>query len=147
MAIYGYLCTMISNKITPEELWSRQRISSLDIDYDLWSKKRETIIEFSQMSQSCIFLVDVFKNRYDFASENFSQLFGYNPVSIKTIKEQGDVLEERIHPDDRSQLIENGCLINVCHLCLKNIVSKINQMEINQVLCRIYTGNIEKSIA
>jgi len=50
-------------------------------------------------------------------------------------------------PDDRSLLIENGCLINVCHLCLKNIVSKINQMEINQVLCRIYTSNIEKSIA
>jgi len=96
MAIYGYLCTMISNRITPKELWSRQQISSLDIDYDLWSKKRETIIEFSQMSQSCIFFVDVFKNRYDFASENFSQLFGYNPVSIKTIKEQGDVLEERI---------------------------------------------------
>lgn len=106
MAIYGYLCTMISNKITPEELWSRQQISSLDVDYALWSKKRETIIEFSQMSQSCIFLVDVFKNRYDFASENFSQIFGYNPVSIKTIKEQGNVLEERIHPDDRSQLIE-----------------------------------------
>lgn len=97
---------MISNNITREELWSRQQISSLDIDYDLWNKKRESIMEFSHMSQSCIFTVDVFKERYDFASANFSTLFGYNPAWIKTIRKQGDLLEERIHPDDRGQLIE-----------------------------------------
>ncbi|MGC3978381.1 MAG: LuxR C-terminal-related transcriptional regulator [Paludibacteraceae bacterium] len=106
---------MISNRITPEELWSRQHISSLDIDYDLWNKKRESIQEFSQMSRSCIFTVDVFKERYDFASDNFSHIFGYNPNWIKTIRKQGDLLEERIHPDDRGQLaacqIEHGQFI------------------------------------
>jgi DNA-binding CsgD family transcriptional regulator len=97
---------MISNKITPEELWSRQRISNLDINYDLWNKKRETIEVLSQISQSCIFTVDVFKKRYDFASDNFSTIFGYNPAWIKTIRRQGDLLEERIHTDDRKQLFE-----------------------------------------
>ncbi|MDR2037333.1 MAG: LuxR C-terminal-related transcriptional regulator [Bacteroidales bacterium] len=97
---------MIHHKITPEELWAKQQISSLDVDYDCWSKKRESVRKFSQISQSCIFTVDVFKKRYDFASDNFSCIFGYHPVRIQTIRKQGDLLEERIHPDDRAQLIE-----------------------------------------
>ncbi|MFV0332288.1 MAG: LuxR C-terminal-related transcriptional regulator [Dysgonomonas sp.] len=97
---------MISNKITPRELWSKQQISSSDVDYDLWNEKRNSIREFSQMSPSCIFTVDVFKERYDFASENFSRLLGYRSNWIKTIRKQGDLLEERIHPDDRDQLAE-----------------------------------------
>lgn len=96
---------MTPNNITPKELWSRQQISSFDVDYDLWNKKREFIQEFARMSQSCIFTVDVFKERYDFASDNFSTIFGYNPAWIKTIRGQGDLLEERMHPDDREQLI------------------------------------------
>ena len=53
---------MTTNKITPEELWARQQISPLDVDYDLWNERRASIQTFSQMSQSCIFTVDVFKN-------------------------------------------------------------------------------------
>ena len=98
---------MTTNKITPEELWARQQISPLDVDYDLWNERRASIQTFSQMSQSCIFTVDVFKERYDFASDNFATIFGYNPTWIKTIRKQGDLLEERIHPDDRAQLIEH----------------------------------------
>jgi DNA-binding CsgD family transcriptional regulator len=96
----------MNEQITPKELWSKQQICSLDTDYDFWNRKRESIEQFSQMSQSCIFTVDVFKERYDFASDNFSTFFGYNPAWIKTIRQQGDLLEERIHPSDRSQLIE-----------------------------------------
>lgn len=96
----------MNEQITPKELWSKQQICSLDTDYNLWNRKRESIEQFSQMSQSCIFTVDVFKERYDFASDNFSTFFGYNPAWIKTIRQQGDLLEERIHPSDRSQLIE-----------------------------------------
>ncbi len=96
----------MKEKITPEELWSRQQITPLDVDYKLWEKKRKTIQAFSQMSQSCIFIVDVFKQRYDFASGNFSHIFGYNPTDIKTINKQDDLLEERIHPDDRLQMLE-----------------------------------------
>lgn len=69
--------TITVKNTTPQELWSRQRISSLDVDYDFWNAKREVIQSFAQMSRSCIFTVDVFKGRYDFASENLSQLFGY----------------------------------------------------------------------
>lgn len=97
---------MITNKITPEELWAKQQISSLDVDYDFWNERRASIEEFSQMSHSCIFTVDVFKERYDFASDNFAHIFGYNPMWIKTIRKQGDLLEERIYPDDRAHLIE-----------------------------------------
>ena len=98
---------MTINEITPEELWTRQQISPLDVDYDLWNERRASIQTFSQMSQSCIFTVDVFKERYDFASDNFATIFGYNPTWIKTIRKQGDLLEERIHPDDRAQLVEH----------------------------------------
>ena len=97
---------MATGRITPEELWARQQISSLDVDYDLWNEKRASIQAFSQMSQSCIFTVDVFKERYDFASDNFARIFGYNPGWIQTIRKQGDLLEERIHLDDRVQLFE-----------------------------------------
>lgn len=97
---------MISNNITPKKLWARQQISSLDVNYDLWNKKRESIQNFSRISQSCIFTVDVFKERYDFASECFSTIFGCNSAWIKTIRRQGDLLEDRIHPDDRRQLVE-----------------------------------------
>ena len=106
---------MKSDNLTPEELWSRQQISNLDVDYDLWTKRREFIQVFSQMSHSCIFTVDVFKGIYDFASDNFSYLFGYDLTAINTIQEQGDLLEERIHPDDLVQLrefqIEHGQFI------------------------------------
>lgn len=115
MAICRYFCSMISNKVTPEELWARQQITGLDVDYNFWNKKRESIQEFAQMSRSCIFTVDVFKKRYDFASDNFSHLLGYNPAWIKTIRKQGNLLEERIHTDDRIQLtelqIEHGLFI------------------------------------
>ena len=74
---------------------------------DSWNERRASIQAFSQMSQSCIFTVDVFKERYDFASDNFATIFGYNPIWIKTIRKQGDLQEERIHPDDRTQLIEH----------------------------------------
>lgn len=106
---------MIPPKITPEELWSRQLITAPDVDYDLWEQKRNSIRQFSQASQSCIFTVDVFKKRYDFASDHFSRLFGYRPDWIQTIWKQGDLLEDRIHPDDRSQMaeyqIEHGLFI------------------------------------
>lgn len=97
---------MTTNKTTPEELWARQQIRPLDVDYDLWNERRASIQTFSEMSQSCIFMVDVFKERYDFASDNFARMFGYNPAWIKTIREQGDLLEERIHPDDRDELVD-----------------------------------------
>ena len=78
---------MTTNKTTPKELWARQQISGPDVDYDLWNKKRISVQAFSQMSQSCIFTVDVFKERYDFASDSFAHLFGYNPTWIKTIRQ------------------------------------------------------------
>lgn len=99
-----YLCHMGTHKITPKELWARQQISSLDVDYKEWEEKRQSIQEFSRISPGCIFTVDVFKERYDFASDNFACLFGYNPAWLKTIRTQGDLLEERIHPDDRDAL-------------------------------------------
>ncbi|SBW02478.1 LuxR C-terminal-related transcriptional regulator [uncultured Dysgonomonas sp.] len=97
---------MDQHDITPEELWSRQQISGLDVDYDLWNEKRESIREFARISGSCIFTVDVFQRRYDFASESFSAIFGYEPEKITVIQEHGDFLEERIHPDDRKELTE-----------------------------------------
>ncbi|MCD7973598.1 MAG: LuxR C-terminal-related transcriptional regulator [Candidatus Azobacteroides sp.] len=97
---------MDGKKITPRELWSKQQITDTDVDYIFWNEKRKTIQEIARVSHSCLFTVDVFKERYDFASDNFVSLFGYNPAWIETIRRHGDLLEERIHPDDRLQLME-----------------------------------------
>jgi len=105
--IYRYICIMAPGKIIVKDMWSRQKIKSLDIDYHVWKEKRESIQKLSRISQSCIFTVDVFKCRYDFASESFADIFGYNLSWIKNIEKQGDLLEERIHPDDRDKMIHN----------------------------------------
>ncbi len=97
---------MVSNNVSPRELWAKQQICNQDVDYDLWNMKRKTIQEMSRISHECIFTVDVFRERYDFASQNFASIFGYNPSYIQTIQNQGDLLEERIHPDDRVQIAE-----------------------------------------
>jgi len=97
---------MISNKSVLKEMWSRQKITGLDVDYNFWEKKRELIQQVSRISQSCLFTVDVFKNRYDFASESFSDIFGYKLAWIRNIHRQGDLLEDRIHPDDRNKITD-----------------------------------------
>lgn len=132
---------MTIQRITPEELWSRQQISSLDTDYKLWDKKRTSIQAFSQISPSCIFTVDVFKKRYDFASDHFTDLFGYNSKQIKTIRKQGNLLEERIHPDDRAQLpafqIEHGLFIYSLPQEERNDYQQVFQIRMQNVLATI----------
>ena len=103
MAIFAL---MISTKLTREEMWSRQQISSLDVDYDFWNRKRELIQQMSQISQSCLFTVDVFRGRYDFASSGFSDLFGYKPEWLNSIEKNGNFLEDMVHPDDLETLIK-----------------------------------------
>ncbi len=106
---------MTIQRITPEELWSRQQISSLDTDYKLWDKKRTSIQAFFPNKPKLYLHCRCIQKRYDFASDHFTDLFGYNSKQIKTIRKQGNLLEERIHPDDRAQLpafqIEHGLFI------------------------------------
>jgi DNA-binding CsgD family transcriptional regulator len=97
---------MVATKLTREEMWSRQQISSLDVDYNFWNRKRALIQQMSQISQSCLFTVDVFRGRYDFASSAFSDLFGYKPEWLNSIEKQGDFLEDMVHPDDLEKLIK-----------------------------------------
>lgn len=40
-------------------------------------------MEFQDMSQSPIFTVDIFKERYDFVSGNFPIMFAYTPCMDK----------------------------------------------------------------
>jgi len=96
---------MRSKETTREDMWARQQIGPQDVDYALWNARREQIRQMSKFSHSCFFTVDVYKGKYDFASESFSVIFGYEREWINTIQRQGDLLEERIHPDDRDALI------------------------------------------
>ena len=83
----------------------------------MFSKQWQT--QMQMVTQSPLVLAQyafqLFKKRYDFASDHFTDLFGYNSKQIKTIRKQGNLLEERIHPDDRAQLpafqIEHGLFI------------------------------------
>lgn len=96
---------MEEKKAAVEKLWARQQILESDVDYDFWDEKRESLIRWSRFSPGCLFAVDVFKGIYDFASDHFADLFGYNPDRIRTIRKQGDLLDDRIHPADRDQLL------------------------------------------
>ena len=91
--------------ITREELWAKQRLSFTDIDYTVWERDKSMLHQFSKISGNCTFVVDVYKCRYAYASQNFVDLLGYDSHKIATLEKQGDYLESRIHPDDRAQLL------------------------------------------
>ncbi len=89
-----------------QKLWAKQQIGNNDVDYHLWGQKRELLRELAGLSHSCLFTVDVFKGRYDFASPAFSTLFGYKPEWLNSIQKQGDFFEDMAHPDDLDELIK-----------------------------------------
>lgn len=95
---------MKSTDNTREELWAKQCLSATDIDYSVWERDKYMLQQLSKMSSSCAFVVDVYKCSYTYASSNFVDLLGYDSHKIETLERQGDYLESRIHPDDRSQL-------------------------------------------
>ena len=97
---------MSRDKLTREEMWSRQQISSFDVDYNLWERQREGLRQMSLISRCCMFTVDVFKGQYDFASDSFADIFGFKLNLLQNINEQDDLLETRIHPEDSVQLID-----------------------------------------
>lgn len=95
---------MKSTNITREEMWAKQCLSSTDIDYSVWERDKSLLHQLSKLSRNCTFVVDVYKCRYAYASSNFVDLLGYDDHKIATLERQGDYLESRIHPDDRTQL-------------------------------------------
>lgn len=86
-------------------MWAQQQISCYDVDYNIWEKRRSSLVKMAQISPDCVFTVDVYKNRYDYASNNFIDLFGYPGSQIKNIRQNGDILENRIHPIDREDML------------------------------------------
>lgn len=95
---------MKSTNVSREEMWAKQCLSSTDIDYSVWERDKSLIHQLSKLSRNCTFVVDVYKCRYAYASSNFVDLLGYDDHKIATLERQGDYLESRIHPDDRTQL-------------------------------------------
>ena len=89
-----------------QKLWAKQQISSNDVDYHLWGQKRKLLRQMADLSHSCLFAVDVFKGRYDFATSGFSYLFGYKPEWLNLIEKQGDFFEDMVHPDDLNKLMK-----------------------------------------
>lgn len=97
---------MNSKESIIEKMWSRQQISSRDVDYDFWDQKRSLIQQMAGISHSCLFTVDVFRKSYDFASLSFSDLFGYKTDWLNAIGNRENFLEEMTHPDDREKLMD-----------------------------------------
>lgn len=95
---------MKSTNVSREEMWAKQCLSSTDIDYSVWERDKSLLHQLSKLSRNCTFVVDVYKCRYAYASSNFVDLLGYDNHKIATLERQGDYLESRIHPDDRTQL-------------------------------------------
>lgn len=89
-----------------QKLWEKQQISHDDVDYRAWRQKRELLRQMANLSHSCLFTVDVFRGRYDFASSGFSELFGFRNEWLSSIEKQGDLIEDMIHPDDRDKMIQ-----------------------------------------
>ncbi len=88
------------------QMWARQGISPADLDREGWGRRRAEIVRMAALSRSCIFTVDVYKGVYDYASEGFTDLFGIDTERLRNISEQGDFIEELIHPDDRDRLAD-----------------------------------------
>ena len=78
------------------ELWARQGISPADIDDERWARRRDEIVRMAAWSRSCIYLVDVYREVYDYISEQFIELFGVGSESVEAL----------VHPDDRERLTE-----------------------------------------
>ncbi|MCC8188697.1 MAG: LuxR C-terminal-related transcriptional regulator [Bacteroides sp.] len=91
---------------TPEQMWARQHISGCDVNNRLWAEKKKMLQQWAFRSPECMFAVDVYRCRYDFASDRFSDLLGYPLSRIRNIRKQGDFLQDQIHGDDRSRLAE-----------------------------------------
>ena len=107
MAIYSYICILMGSAAnTVRDMWARQQISPADIDYGRLGSRRAELIRMAELSRSCIFTVDVYRGVYDYASEGFIDLFGIAPERLRNISEQGDFIEELIHPDDRARLAD-----------------------------------------
>jgi DNA-binding CsgD family transcriptional regulator len=87
-------------------MWARQGISPADVDYGRWERRRAELVRMAGMTRSPIFAVDVLKGVYDYASEGFTDLFGIAPERLCNISEQGDFIEEMIHPDDRARVVD-----------------------------------------
>lgn len=96
-----------------EKLWSRQQITGNDVDYSLWHKEKIRLREFADISGSCLFAVDVYKGIYDFASDNFNPLFGYDTSRLHNIHRQGDYLESKYHTDDYRKILQ--LRVNISH--------------------------------
>ncbi|WP_195470611.1 LuxR C-terminal-related transcriptional regulator [Bacteroides xylanisolvens] len=93
------------NTTTREEMWAKQHLSAVDINYAVWERDKSMLHQLSKMGRNCTFVVDVYKCKYAYASPNFVDLLGYDSHKIETLEKQGDYLESRIHPDDRAQLV------------------------------------------
>ena len=88
------------------EMWARQEIGLQDVDYERWGRTRTLLVQMAALSGSCIFAVDVCKGVYDYASEGFTDMFGIAPERLQNISEQGDLIAELLHPDDRAEITD-----------------------------------------
>lgn len=95
---------MNSKTALVQRLWAKQQISNNDVDYNVWGQKRTHLQQVADITHSCLFAVDVFLCRYDFASSGFSELFGYEQKLLNSIENQGDFFESMVHPEDLDKL-------------------------------------------
>lgn len=99
---------MTEVNITREDQWARQQVSSADINYDRWTEQKHLLQAWSACTSGHLFAVDVYAQKYTFTSDTFAHLFGYNLHQIRTIEKQGDLLEEKIHPEDHDHMIDRS---------------------------------------
>ena len=95
---------MSVTNVTREELWAKQHLSCKNMDYAVWERDKSMLQKLSRINGGCSFVVDVYKGCYAYASTGFVDWLGYDRHKIETLEKQGDYLESRIHPHDRSQL-------------------------------------------
>ena len=87
-------------------MWAKQHLSIHDIDYAVWERDKSLLHKMARVSRNCTFVVDVYKNKYVYASPHFANLLCYDEDKIATLEKQGDYLESRFHPDDFDQLVD-----------------------------------------
>jgi len=83
-----------------KDIYINHKLHENNLDYKILDKYSSELSRFSQLSNSCFFIVDLYKFEYVYTSDNFKNIFGYIPVNKSDSSFNSVFLDSKIHPDD-----------------------------------------------
>lgn len=84
-----------------QAIYIDHNLKEINLDYTIADKYIGDLNKLSQLNNCCFFIVDLYKFRYLFTSDNFKNIFGYIPIKddLDNLSDN-KFLDSKIHPDD-----------------------------------------------